>query len=72
LWEFFGRLAAGGTTLLISSHVMDEAEHCDRLILMRDGAILAADTRQAILTRTGTTSAEDAFLAVIEGQAVPA
>lgn len=66
LWEFFGRLAAAGTTLLVSSHVMDEAEHCDHLIFMRDGAILAADSREAMLARTRRTSAEDAFLAVIE------
>ena len=72
LWQFFAQLAAGGTTLLISSHVMDEAEHCDRLIFMRDGAILAADSRDAILARTGQHTAEDAFLAVIGQQAVPA
>ncbi|HUR73413.1 MAG TPA: ABC transporter ATP-binding protein [Sporichthya sp.] len=73
LWQFFGELAAAGTTLLVSSHVMDEAEHCDRLIFMRDGAILAADSREGLLARTGCTSAEDAFLAVIgEGEKVPA
>ena len=66
LWAFFGELAAGGTTLLVSSHVMDEAEHCDHLIFMRDGAILAADTRNGMLARTRRTTAEDAFLAVIE------
>ncbi|WP_028984384.1 ABC transporter ATP-binding protein [Sporichthya polymorpha] len=65
LWTFFGELAAAGTTLLVSSHVMDEAEHCSHLILMRDGAILAADSREALLARTGTSSAEDAFLAVL-------
>jgi ABC-2 type transport system ATP-binding protein len=65
LWQFFAELAAGGTTLLVSSHVMDEAEHCDRLIFMRDGAILAADSREALLARTGRATAEEAFLAVI-------
>jgi ABC-2 type transport system ATP-binding protein len=71
LWQFFAELAAAGTTLLVSSHVMDEAEHCDRLIFMRDGAILAADSREALLAQTRTTTAEDAFLAAI-GEAVPA
>ena len=73
LWQFFRQLAAGGTTLLVSSHVMDEAEQCDRLIFMREGAILAADGREALLARTGQSTAEDAFLAVIgEGEKVPA
>jgi ABC-2 type transport system ATP-binding protein len=66
LWRFFAELAAAGTTLLISSHVMDEAEHCDRLILMRDGLILAADSRAGLFARTGQSTAEGAFLAVIE------
>jgi ABC-2 type transport system ATP-binding protein len=66
LWQFFAELAAAGTTLLVSSHVMDEAEHCDHLIFMRDGAILAADSREGMLARTRRTTAEDAFLAVIE------
>lgn len=66
LWQFFAELAAGGTTLLVSSHVMDEAEHCDYLIFMRDGAILASDSREGMLARTRRTTAEDAFLAVIE------
>ncbi len=73
LWGFFRRLAAGGTTLLVSSHVMDEAEQCDRLIFMREGAVLAADSREALLARTGQATAEDAFLAVIgAGERVPA
>jgi ABC-2 type transport system ATP-binding protein len=71
LWQFFAELAVAGTTLLVSSHVMDEAEHCDRLILMRDGEILAADTLEGLLARTRTTTAEEAFLATI-GERVPA
>ncbi len=44
LWETFHELARGGATLLVTSHVMDEADRCDRLLLMRDGAILAEGT----------------------------
>lgn len=67
LWDAFHRLAATGVTLLVSSHVMDEAERCDRLILMRDGAVLAADTPAALLQRTGARDIEGAFLALVVG-----
>ncbi|NMR19131.1 ABC transporter ATP-binding protein [Cellulomonas fimi] len=67
LWNLFGRLAASGASLLVSSHVMDEAVRCDRLLLMRDGAILADDTLASLLERTGTAYAEHAFLALVEG-----
>ncbi|RPK94712.1 MULTISPECIES: ABC transporter ATP-binding protein [Streptomyces] len=67
LWDLFHRLAADrGTTLLISSHVMDEAERCHRLLLMRDGRILADDTPDALRRRTGTETVEDAFLQLVE------
>ena len=65
LWALFAELAAEGTTLLVSSHVMDEATRCDRLILMRAGEIIAQDTPARLLQRTNTTNAEDAFLALI-------
>jgi ABC-2 type transport system ATP-binding protein len=65
LWELFAELAAEGVTLLVSSHVMDEATRCDRLILMREGVIIAQETPAGLLARTGTTNAEDAFLALI-------
>ncbi|MER7700994.1 ABC transporter ATP-binding protein [Streptomyces sp. NPDC096095] len=66
LWDLFHRLAADrGTTLLISSHVMDEAERCHRLLLMRDGRILADDTPEALRRRTGTETVEDAFLHLV-------
>lgn len=65
LWDAFHRLAEAGVTLLVSSHVMDEAERCDRLILMRDGAVLAADTPGALLERTGARDIEGAFLALV-------
>ncbi|MEV7165580.1 ABC transporter ATP-binding protein [Streptomyces microflavus] len=66
LWDFFHRLAADrGATLLISSHVMDEAERCHRLLLMREGRILAEDTPGALRTRTGTGTVEEAFLHLV-------
>lgn len=67
LWDFFHELANGGTTLLVSSHVMDEAARCDRLLLLREGRILAALTPDALLERTGATDLDAAFLRLIEG-----
>jgi ABC-2 type transport system ATP-binding protein len=69
LWAMFHRLAADGTAVLVSSHVMDEAERCDRLLLMRDGELIAQDTPQALLDRTRTTDVENAFLSIVEGVA---
>jgi len=66
LWELFHRLAADGATLLVSSHVMDEAARCDRLLLMREGEILAQTTPDELRERTGTTDMEAAFLRLIE------
>jgi ABC-2 type transport system ATP-binding protein len=69
LWQVFADLAADGVTLLISSHVMDEAERCQRLLLMRDGAILADDSPEGLLAATGTNDVESAFLSLVEGGA---
>jgi ABC-2 type transport system ATP-binding protein len=66
LWALFGELAAAGTTLLISSHVMDEAERCERLLLLRDGRIIADGTPAEIRTNTGRDNLEAAFLRLIE------
>jgi ABC-2 type transport system ATP-binding protein len=66
LWRLFHELAAGGTTLLVSSHVMDEAERCDRLLLIRDGRLVADDAPGALRERTGAADLEDAFLRIIE------
>ncbi|MFB8189487.1 ABC transporter ATP-binding protein [Microbacterium sp. NPDC055988] len=66
LWALFRGLADRGVTLIVSSHVMDEAVRCDRLLLMREGRIIADTTPSALLADTGTTDAESAFLALIE------
>lgn len=65
LWDRFAQLAGSGTTLLVSSHVMDEAERCDWLVLLRDGRVLADGPRTGLLERTGTSSVEDAFVALV-------
>lgn len=65
LWKQFHDLAEQGRTLVVSSHVMDEAEHCDRLLLMRDGHLLAQLTPDELRADTGETSLENAFLALI-------
>lgn len=62
LWGVFKALAQAGTTILISSHVMDEADKCDALMFMRDGKLLIADTKDKVLSRTGAHSTEEAFL----------
>ncbi|MEU1127486.1 ABC transporter ATP-binding protein [Streptomyces sp. NPDC005899] len=66
LWTLFHTLADRGTTILVSSHVMDEAERCHRLLLMRRGEILAADTPGALRTRTGSATVEEAFLHLVD------
>ena len=65
LWTLFREIADAGTTMLVSSHVMDEALRCDRLLLMRDGRIIADTTPQQLLADTGQTDAEAAFLTLI-------
>ncbi|HZR91956.1 MAG TPA: ABC transporter ATP-binding protein [Gaiellaceae bacterium] len=69
LWATFRRLADGGTTLLVSSHVMEEAARCDDLLLLRDGALLAALTPAELRERTGEHELEQAFLRLAEGAA---
>ena len=65
LWEQFDQLARRGTTLVVSSHVMDEADHCGDLLLMRDGHVLAHTTPTKLREDTGCQSLEEAFLSVI-------
>ncbi|TDC78562.1 ABC transporter ATP-binding protein [Micromonospora sp. KC606] len=65
LWARFHALAATGTTLLVSSHVMDEAARCDRLLLIRQGRLVADDTPDGVRARTGVDDLEEAFLRLI-------
>jgi ABC-2 type transport system ATP-binding protein len=66
LWAMFHRLADDGATLLVSSHVMDEARRCDRLLLMRGGELLADGTLDGLLASTGVADVEAAFLTLVE------
>jgi ABC-2 type transport system ATP-binding protein len=68
LWALFHSLADDGRTVLVSSHVMDEAERCDRLLLMREGEIIADDSPEGLLAATGAEDVEDAFLRIVEGR----
>ncbi|MDQ3402750.1 MAG: ABC transporter ATP-binding protein [Actinomycetota bacterium] len=65
LWALFHRMAKAGTTLLVSSHVMDEAARCGRLLLLRDGEILADNTPDGLRADTGEHDLEQAFLRLI-------
>ncbi|WP_026423651.1 ABC transporter ATP-binding protein [Actinokineospora inagensis] len=69
LWTLFHRLAATGTTLIVSSHVMDEAARCDRLLFLRDGRVLADDTPAGLRAETGEQDLEQAFLHLVRSAA---
>ncbi|MDZ5622436.1 ABC transporter ATP-binding protein [Nocardioides sp. HM23] len=69
LWHTFTQLAKRGTTLLVSSHVMDEAARCDDLLLLRDGGLLASGSPDALRARTGEYDLEAAFLRIAEEEA---
>jgi len=66
LWRLFKGFAADGQTLLVSSHVLDEARHCDELILLREGAIVAQLTPAELVVRAGTDDMDEAFVRLIE------
>jgi ABC-2 type transport system ATP-binding protein len=69
LWQLFRSLADRGSTLLVSSHVMDEATRCDRLVLLYDGRVLADGSLADLLERTGARDADEAFLRLVEAAA---
>jgi ABC-2 type transport system ATP-binding protein len=66
LWKMFRGLADTGVTLLVSSHVLDEATRCDRLVILRNGGILADGTLDEVLAETKTQDADAAFLALAD------
>lgn len=65
LWQLFRDIAARGSTLIISSHSMDEASRCDLLVLIRDGEVIADSSPRELLAATGTRSVEAAFLKLV-------
>jgi ABC-2 type transport system ATP-binding protein len=66
LWETFNELVSRGATIVVSTHVMDEADRTDELVLLRDGKIVATGSPEALRTRTGTDDIEEAFIALSE------
>lgn len=68
LWNLFFELAQAGKTLLISSHVMDEAEDCPDLLLMRDGKILRHETKENLLRESNSKTVDEAFLKIVTGE----
>ncbi|MFQ5381178.1 MAG: ABC transporter ATP-binding protein [Dehalococcoidia bacterium] len=71
LWELFQELVEGGVTIIISSHVMDEAERCGHLVLLRDGAVLATGSPAELRERTGSATVGEAFLKLVAGEDSP-
>lgn len=71
LWATFHGLAAAGTTVLVSSHVMDEADRCDQLLLLREGRLLAAGTPEELRASTGTSDLGAAFLTLVDDEVSP-
>lgn len=65
LWTMFRQMQDQGTTLIISSHVLDEAEHCDHLLVLRDGRLVAT-TPEHMKQQTHTATIEDAFLEIMK------
>jgi len=70
LWATFHSLVDAGATILVSSHVMDEAAACDQLVLMREGGLVAVETPDALRAQTGTDDLGEAFLRLIESAEV--
>jgi len=71
LWDLFHELADDGVTLIVSSHVMDEAERCDSLLLLREGELLATGTPDELRARTGAQALDEVFLRLVEEKGEP-
>ena len=69
LWQLFRGLTEDGCTLVVSSHVMDEATRCDRLLVIREGAILVDDTPDGVRERAGAHDLDQAFLTPVRRRA---
>ncbi|HVN62779.1 MAG TPA: ABC transporter ATP-binding protein [Gaiellaceae bacterium] len=69
LWDTFHEIADRGATILVSSHVMDEADRCDELLLLREGRIIATGTPDELRRRTGAEDLDSVFLRLVEGDA---
>ena len=67
-WRHFMQLNEEGVTIIVSTHVMDEAEHCDRLALMREGRLLVEGTATELRQNVGASTLEEAFLTYAEDQ----
>jgi len=70
MWDRLRARRDAGTLALVSTHYLGEARHCDRVLFLRDGRVLALDTPESFMERTGTRDLEDAFLAVLEDKSV--
>lgn len=71
LWRLFRRLADAGTTIVVTSHSLDEAARCDELVLMRAGRVVVHTTPRELLLRTGARTAEDAFVTLVQDPMPP-
>ncbi|MBW7473590.1 ABC transporter ATP-binding protein [Paenibacillus oenotherae] len=69
IWRELGAMRERGTTIILTTHVMDEADKCDRLALIREGKLTAVDTPEALKARTGSGTIEEAFIRLGEGEA---
>lgn len=71
LWELFRTEARQhGTTIIVSSHVLEEASHCDTLLLLREGRLVAQDTPAGLLSSTGAANLDDAFLDIVTAEVI--
>src|SRR5436853_368760 len=68
LWDQFHGLARAGTTIIVSSHVMDEASRCDRLLLLREGELIADCSPAQLRAQSGTDDMDESFLRIVRAR----